>query len=58
MEKGVVVSGLFTPVLPLSTLAKKVTLSNVPPLIKDEMLIKELSCFGKVVSPMKKIALG
>ncbi|KAI2643940.1 Transposon TX1 uncharacterized 82 kDa protein [Labeo rohita] len=58
VEKGVIISGLFTPVLPLSTPAKKVTLSNVPPFIKDEMLIKELSRFGKIVSPMKKIALG
>lgn len=57
VEKGVVIGGLFTPVLPLSTPAKKVTLSNVPPFITDEMLDKELSRFGKIVSPMKKIAL-
>lgn len=56
--KGVVIGGLFTPVLPLSTPAKKVTLSNVPPFLKDEMLTKELSRFGKVVSPVKKITLG
>lgn len=58
VERGVVISGLFTPVLPLSTPARKVTLSNVPPFIKDEMLTKELSRFGKIVSPMKKIVLG
>lgn len=49
VERGIVISGLFTPVLPLSTPAKKVTLSNVPPFIKDEMLTKELSRFGKIV---------
>ncbi len=58
VEKGVVIGGLFTLVLPLSTPAKKVTLSNVPPFITDEMLNKELSRFGKIVSPMKKITLG
>lgn len=46
VEKGIKLRGLFTPVLPLSTPAKKVTLANVPAFIKDEMLPKELSCFG------------
>lgn len=58
VERGIVISGLFTPVLPLSTPAKKVTLSNVPPFIKDEMLTKELSRFGKIVSPVKKMFFG
>lgn len=56
VAKGVVISGLFIPVLPLSTPARKVTLSNVPPVIEDEMLTKELSRFGKIVTPVKKIA--
>lgn len=34
--KGINVCGLFTPVLPLSTPAKKVTISNVPPFINDD----------------------
>ncbi len=36
--KGINIHGLFTPVLPLSTPAKKVIISNVPPFIKDELL--------------------
>lgn len=56
--KGINLRGLFTPVLPLSTPAKKVTISNVPPFIKDEMLTKELSRFGKLIAPIKKIAIG
>ncbi|XDV24645.1 hypothetical protein PO909_028762 [Leuciscus waleckii] len=56
--KGINIRGLFTPVLPLSTPAKKVTISNVPPFIKDEMLMKELSRFGKLIAPIKKIAIG
>lgn len=58
VERGVVIHGLFTPVLPLSTPAKKVILSNIPPFIKDEALVKELSRFGKLVAPVKKIAIG
>ena len=38
IEKGIVVDDIFTSVLPLSTPSKKVTLSNVPPFIKDEVL--------------------
>ncbi len=58
MERGVVIRGLFTPVLSLSTPARKVILSNIPPFIKDEALVKELSRFGKLVAPVKKIAIG
>lgn len=58
VEKGIEMRGSFVPVLPLSTPAKKVTLSNVPPFIKDEALARELSRFGKLVSPVKKIAIG
>lgn len=58
VERGVVIRGLFTPVLSLSTPAKKVILSNIPPFIKDEALVKELSRFGKLVAPVKKIAIG
>lgn len=58
VEKGINIHGLFTPVLPLSTPAKKVIISNVPPFIKDEMLTQELSRFGKIIAPIKKIAIG
>lgn len=58
VEKGLSVNGLFTPVLPLSTPARKVTISNVPPFITDEMLKKELGRYGKLISPIKKILIG
>ncbi|KAK3506666.1 hypothetical protein QTP70_013172 [Hemibagrus guttatus] len=38
--------------------AKKVMLSNVPPFISDEAIGKELSRYGRMVSPIKKIPLG
>ncbi len=57
-ERGIVVDGLFTPVLPLSMPSKKVTLSNVPPFISDELLSQSLSRYGKLVSPIKKIPIG
>ncbi len=58
VERGIVVDGLFTPVLPLSMPSKKVTLSNVPPFISDELLSQSLSRYGKLVSPIKKIPIG
>ncbi|KAL7826075.1 hypothetical protein SRHO_G00338130 [Serrasalmus rhombeus] len=58
VQSGVVINGQLTPVLPLSTPSKKVILSNVPPFIKDELIARELSRYGKVVSPIRKIPLG
>ncbi|KAK3554522.1 hypothetical protein QTP70_024428, partial [Hemibagrus guttatus] len=37
---------------------QKVMLSNVPPFISDEAIGKELSRYGRMVSPIKKIPLG
>lgn len=54
VEQGLTIDGLFTPVLPLSMPSKKVTLSNVPPFINDELLIRSLSRHGKLVSSIKK----
>ncbi len=48
----------FTPVMPLVQPARRITLSNVPPFIKDELLVAELSRHGKIVSQMKIIPLG
>lgn len=58
VERGLVLNDAFTPVLPLSMPSKKVTLSNVPPFVKDEFLVNMLSRYGKLVSPIKKIPLG
>ena len=52
VESGVVINGHYTPVPPLSTPSKIVTLSNVSPFISDEVLV------GELVSPMKKFAIA
>ncbi len=54
VEHGVTVGGEFIPVLPLSLPSKRVTLSNVPPFMSDDILIQALSRYGKLVSPIKK----
>ncbi|KAK3560129.1 hypothetical protein QTP86_033940 [Hemibagrus guttatus] len=55
---GIVVNNETILVSPLSSPAKKVMLSNVPPFISDEAIGKELSQYGRMVSPIKKIPLG
>lgn len=58
VESGVVIDNVFVPVLPLSTPSKKVILSNVPPFIKTEVLVKLLERYGRLVSPIKMIQIG
>lgn len=58
VERGLVINDAFTVVLPLSMPSKRVTLSNVPPFVKDEFLVNMLSRYGKLVSPIKRIPLG
>lgn len=58
VETGVVIDNAFVPVLPLSTPSKKVILSNVPPFIKNELLVQMLERYGKLVSPIKMIQIG
>lgn len=58
VENGVIIQETFTPVIPLVLPAKNIIFSNVPPLIKDELLITELSRHGKIVSQMRKVPLG
>lgn len=36
VERGVIIHGTFVPVLPLVSPAKRVTISNAPPFIKNE----------------------
>lgn len=43
VQNGVVIQDTFTSVMPLLQPAKRVILSNVPPFIKDQLLIAELS---------------
>ena len=58
VQNGVVVQATFTPVTPLIHPARKITLSNVPPFIKDELITAELARYGHPVSQMRKIPLG
>ena len=58
VETGITVNGMFELVTPLTLPATKITLSNVPPFISDDFLIKELSRHGKVVSPIRKVLSG
>ncbi|KAI3363574.1 hypothetical protein L3Q82_012163 [Scortum barcoo] len=55
---GVVIQDSFTPVHPLVNPARKITISNVPPFIRNGVLAKELSRFGQLVSPIKMLSLG
>ncbi|XP_075933575.1 uncharacterized protein LOC142933370 [Anarhichas minor] len=58
LENGVEVGEHFLPVHPLSSPAVKVTVSNVPPFIRNDDIIGELSKHGKVVSPVKRMSSG
>ncbi|KAL2102320.1 hypothetical protein ACEWY4_001488 [Coilia grayii] len=58
VESGIVIAGTFTTVFPLSSPSKKVIISNVPPFIKDEVLMEILSRYGKLISPIRKIAIS
>lgn len=54
VEKGITLNDSFMKVFPLINPAKKVLLSNVPPFIKDEIIERELSRHGQIVSSHKK----
>ena len=58
VEKGVVIHDTFNPVLPLVNPATRVMISNAPPFIKNETLVKELSRYGQIVSQIKMVSLG
>ena len=48
----------FVSVSPLTTPVARVTISNIPPFIGDEPLIRELSKHGKIVSAIRKLPSG
>ena len=58
VESGIVIKDLFVSVSPLTTLATRDTISNIPPFIGDEVLVRELSRYGKIVSAIKKLPSG
>ena len=47
VETGIILLNAFTPVYPLVNLSKRITISNVPPLIKNNDLCKALSRYGQ-----------
>ena len=58
VESGIVVNDLFVSVSPLTTPAARITISNIPPFIGDEVLVRELSRHGKIMSPIRKLPSG
>lgn len=56
VQSGVIIKDTFTPVMPLVQPAGKITLSNVPPFIKDNLLLAELSRHGKIVSQKNSLS--
>ncbi|KAI4876405.1 hypothetical protein NFI96_004027 [Prochilodus magdalenae] len=58
VESGIWVLETFVLVCPLLTPATKVTISNVPPFLPSELLVKELGRFGKLASTITMIPLG
>lgn len=57
LDSGVMVKGKLLAVSPLAAPATRVIVSNVPLFIKDEVLVRELSRFGKFASGFKPISL-
>lgn len=55
---GLTVNDAFVQLSPLYTLTTKVTVSNIPPFITNDVLQLELARFGKIVSPFKTVTLG
>lgn len=58
IENGIWVKETYVAVTPLSAPATKVTVSNVPPFISSDSIVKELSRFGKIAGGVKIIPLG
>ena len=58
VEQGVLLKGMFIQVTPLFSPSTRVTISNVPPFIPNELLERELLRFGKFASSFKVVPLG
>lgn len=58
VEKGIVVADSLVQVMPLRAPATRVTVSNAPPFISNEQILKELSRFGKFAGSIKMLPLG
>ncbi len=55
---GIWVKETFVTITPLSAPATKITISNVPPFISNETVMKELQRFGKFAGQVRMIPLG
>ena len=58
IETGIIINDTFVAVSPLTTPAKQITISNIPPFISDDVLIRELTRHGKIVSKIRKLPSG
>lgn len=58
VESGIEMSDTFVQVTPLRSPATRVIISNAPPFIKNEAIIKELSRFGKFASTIRAVPVG
>lgn len=58
VEEGFMLNDSLVTVTPLSTPLTKVILSNIPPFINNSLIERELSRYGKIMSPIKMIPLG
>ncbi len=58
VARGIIIDETLTPVLPLLLPSKKITISNIPPFLSDDILKQALSRYGKLISPIKKITIG
>ena len=56
VEHGVLLKGMFIQVTPLFSPSTRVTISNVPPFIPNELLERELLRFGKFASLISWVA--
>jgi len=58
VETGITVNGGFKSLMLLTQPTSKMTLSNVPLVISDDFIIRELSRHGKFISPLRKVMSG
>lgn len=58
VESGIEMSDTFVQVTPLRSPATRVIISNAPPFIKNEAILKELGRFGKFASAIRDVPLG
>jgi len=58
VETGIEISDTFVQVTPLRSPATRVIISNAPPFIANDAILKELNRFGKFASGIKTVPLG